>query len=76
MGELVVMVEVMSSGEGDDPQADDEGANSEDPVAGMAVLGSQPGGFASAENLAADPDAHEQRAEGEGDPSHNFLFLT
>jgi len=61
--------------EGDDPETDDQGADGEDPVADVAVLGGKSGGFTGAENLAADADGHEENAENEGDPSHGLTFL-
>ena len=44
-------------------------------AAGVAVLGGEGGGFANAENLAADADGHQENAEDEGDPDHGFIFL-
>lgn len=72
---LVVVVEEMSSGQGDNPQADNEGADGENPVAGMAILGSEGGGFASAENLAAEADGHQQNAEEQSGPRHGLTFV-
>lgn len=37
----MVVVEVVGGREGDDPETDDEGADREDPVAGLPVLGSE-----------------------------------
>lgn len=74
LGSVVVM-EVMGGGEGDDPEADDDGANGENPAAGRPVVGSESGGFASAKDLTADADGHEDDAEDEGNPDHSFTFL-
>ena len=63
-------MEEVGGGDGDDPEADDERADGEDPVAGAAVLRGKAGGFASAKNLAADADGHEESAEDESDPCH------
>lgn len=71
----MVVAEEVGGRESDDPESDDEGANSEDPFADGAVGGSQSGRFASAENLAADADGHEESAEDEGDPSHGLTFV-
>ena len=57
-----MVMEEVSGGEGDYPEADDERADGEDPVAGAAVAGGEGGGFASSENLAADADGHEKSA--------------
>jgi hypothetical protein len=68
----VVVVEVMGSREGDNPQADDEGTDGEDPATRRTVVGSESGGFTGAENLAADADGHEHDAEDESGPYHGF----
>ena len=70
---MVVMEEV-SGGECDGPEADDQAADGEDYVAGMAVLRSERGGFAGTENLAADADGHEESAENESGPRHGLPF--
>jgi hypothetical protein len=71
----MVVMEEMSGGEGNDPEADDEGADGEDPATRGTVVGSQSGGLAGAENLAADADGHEESAEDEGGPSHGLTFV-
>lgn len=69
------MMEITGSGQSNDPQANHQGANGEDPVARMAILGGEGRGFAGAEDLAANADGHEQCAEDEGNPSHGFIVL-
>jgi hypothetical protein len=71
----VVVAKEVSCGKRDGPEADDKTTDGKDPVAGMAVLGSESRGFAGAENLAADADGHEEGAEDEGGPSHGLTFL-
>jgi hypothetical protein len=71
----VVVMEVVSGGEGDGPQTDDDGADGEDPVAGVAIGGGEGRRLANAENLAADADGHEENAEDEGGPDHGFTFV-
>ncbi len=71
---MVVMKEA-GGGEGNNPKADDEGADGEDPVARVAIGGCESGGFMGAENLAADADGHEENAEDEGGPDHGLTFL-
>jgi hypothetical protein len=66
----VVVMEDVSSREGDDPKADDEAANGDDPLAGGAIMGGEGGGFADAEDLSADANHHQKGAENEGEPSH------
>ena len=66
----VVMLEVVGGGKGDDPEANDEGADGEDPLADGTVVGSEASGFADAEGLAGESDEHEEDADGEGDPCH------
>jgi len=75
MTTLVVMAQEVSGREGDHPETDDDGADGEDPVAGLAILGRKGGGFANAEDLAGKADGHEKGAEDEGDPSHGLTFL-
>lgn len=65
----------MGGGEGDNPEADDKGADGEDPAAHGPVVGSKGGRLAGAENLAADADGHEESAEDEGGPSHGLTFV-
>ncbi len=67
---LVVVMEEVSGRNGDNPEADDERPDGEDPVAGAAVLRGEGGGFAGAKNLAADADGHQESAKDESDPSH------
>jgi len=69
------MMEEAGGGEGDNPEADHERADGEDPFADVAVGGGEGGGFVGAEDLAADADGHEQSAEDEGDPGHGFIVL-
>jgi len=71
-----MMMEVASSRQSNDPKANHQGANGEDPVARIAILGDEGLGFAGAENLAADADGHEQSAEDESNPSHGFIVLS
>ena len=68
-------MEEMSGGDRDDPEADDERADGEDPAAHGPVVGSKGGRLAGAENLAADADGHEESAEDEGGPSHGLTFV-
>jgi len=63
-------VEVVSSGEGDDPEAGDEGADGEDPFADGTVVVGEAGGFANAVDLAQEADGHEEDADGESEPGH------
>jgi hypothetical protein len=74
-GRLVVVMKEAGSGKGNGPEADNKGADGEDPVADAAVAGGKGGGFAGAENLAADADGHEESAEDEGGPGHGLTFL-
>jgi hypothetical protein len=71
----VVVMEVVSSGKGDSPEADDEGSDSKDPFTDRAVLGTEGAGFADTEDLAAKADGHEENAEDEGEPNHNVTFV-
>lgn len=64
------MMEVVGGGKGDDPEADDEGADGEDPFANRAILLGEAGGFADAKDLAGEAYDHEKGADGEGDPGH------
>jgi len=63
-------MEEVGSGEGDDPETDDQAADGDDPAAGGPVVGGEGGGFADAVDLAADANHHEKSAENEGEPSH------
>ena len=67
-------MEDVSGGEGDDPEADDDAANRDDPLAGRAVMDAERGGFVGAEKLATEADDHEQNAEGECEPCHGNLI--
>lgn len=67
-------MEETGSREGNDPEADDEGADGEDPVAGAAIARREGCGFANAKNLPADANAHQKGAEDEGEPGHGFTF--
>lgn len=71
----MVVTEEVSGGEGNDPETDDQRADSEDPVARVAILGGERGGFTNAEDLAANANGHEESAEDEGGPSHGLTFL-
>ena len=71
----MVVTEEVSGREGNDPKTDDERADGEDPVARVAILGGEGGGFTNAEDLAADANGHEESAEDEGGPSHGLTFL-
>ena len=68
-------MEEMGGGEGNNPKADNQRTDGEDPATRRTVVGSQSGRFASAENLAADTDGHEESAEDEGGPSHGLTFV-
>jgi hypothetical protein len=68
-------MEEVGSGESDGPEGNDQRTDREDPVAGVPILGGERGGFADAEDLAADADGHEENAEDEGDPDHGFIVL-
>jgi len=59
----VVVVEDVSGGKGDDPEADDEAADGEDPAAEMAVIGGETGGFAGGKDLSTDTDGDEESAD-------------
>lgn len=72
---LVVVAEVVSCGEGDDPEADHERADGENPAPGRTVVGSKGGGLASAEDLAAKANGHQESAEDEGGPRHGLTFV-
>ncbi len=71
----MVVMEEAGGGEGDNPKADDERADGEDPVARVAIGGCESGRLAGAEDLAADADGHEENAEDEGGPDHGLTFL-
>jgi hypothetical protein len=71
----VVVMEDMGGGEGDDPEPDNEGSDRDDPSARRPIMGSEAGGFANAENLAADANGHQENAEDEGDPDHGPSFV-
>jgi hypothetical protein len=74
-GSVVVMEEVRS-GKSDHPEADDEGADGENPVASAAITRGQRRGFVGSKNLTAKANGHEDGAEDEGGPSHGFIFLS
>jgi hypothetical protein len=66
----------MGSPEGDNPEADDERPDGEDPFTDGAVVRGEGGGLADAEDLAAEADGHEDNADGEGKPGqvHGISF--
>lgn len=64
------MMEDVSGGVGDDPKADDQAADGDDPFAGGAVMGAERSGFLKAKNLPAKADEHEEDAEDESEPCH------
>jgi hypothetical protein len=66
----VVEVEEVRCGEGNDPEADNQRADGEDPVAGGTIGGGEPGGFADTENLSTNADGHQQGTEDECEPGH------
>ncbi len=66
----MVEVQEVRGGEGNDPQPDDQGAYGEDPVAGGAIGGREPGGFADPEDLTTNADGHQQCTENECEPGH------
>lgn len=66
----VVVMEVVGGGEGDDPEADDEGADCEDPFADRAVVLGEARSFADAKDLTSQANDHEEDADGESDPGH------
>lgn len=66
----VVLMEEMGGGEGDDPKADDQGADGEDPAASGAIMGGEACGFTDTEDLSADTNGHEKGAEDEREPGH------
>jgi hypothetical protein len=68
------MVQDVSCGEGNDPKADDQAADGDDPLAGRAVMDAEGRGFVRAEKLATEADDHEQNAESEGEPCHRLLM--
>lgn len=70
----MVMKEVRGR-EGNHPEADDDRADRKDPVAGVAILGGEGGGFTNAEDLASEANGHQENAEDEGGPSHGLTFL-
>lgn len=63
-------MENAGGGKGDEPQADDEAADGEDPAAKVAVMGAKTGGFAESEELSAKPDEDQEGAENEREPCH------
>jgi hypothetical protein len=68
------MMEDVSGGESNDPEADDQAADGDDPFAGGAVMDAEGRGFASAEELPTKSDDHEQNADSEGEPCHTLLM--
>lgn len=68
------MMEDVRGGERNDPEADDQAANGDDPFAGRAVMDAKTSGFVRAENLATEADDHEQNAESESEPCHGNLI--
>lgn len=66
----VVEMEDMRGRERHDPQADDQGADGQNPLAGRTIMGGKPGGFVDTKDLAADADGHQNCAENEREPSH------
>lgn len=72
---LVVMMQEMSSGERDNPKADDQGTHGQNPAPRGAVMSGKAGRFAGAENLAADADGHQKCAEDKGGPRHGLTFV-
>lgn len=63
-------MEVVGGGERDDPEAEDERADGENPFADRAVVVGEPGRFADAKDLAGQANDHEEDADGESDPCH------
>lgn len=68
------MMEDVSGGESNDPEADDHAAYGDDPFAGGAVMDAEGRGFMGAEYLATEADDHEQNAESESEPCHGNLI--
>jgi hypothetical protein len=66
----VVVLKIMGGGKGDDPEADDEGTDGEDPFADGAVVVGEARGFADPKDLAGQANDHEEDADGESDPGH------
>lgn len=66
----VVEMEDMRGRKGNDPQADHQRADGQDPFASRTVMGSQPGGLADTKDLSANANDHQKGAESEGEPSH------
>jgi hypothetical protein len=71
----VVEMEIVRSGEGDDPEANHETAHGEDPFADGAIMGGEFGGFADSEDLAAEANGHENDADSECEPGHGVAFV-
>lgn len=67
-------MEDVGSGKGNDPETDDQAADSDDPFAGGTVVGGEGGGFVDAEDLAAEANHHQEGAENEGEPCHGKPF--
>lgn len=69
-------MEDVSGGKGDDPEADDEAADGEDPAAQVPVIGGETGGFAGGEDLTTDTDGDEESADNKREPCHGSpLYL-
>lgn len=67
-------MEDVRGGEGDDPEADDQAADGDDPFTGGAVMDAEGRGFMGAEELPPEADDHEQNAESKGEPCHTLLM--
>lgn len=68
------MMEDVSGGESNDPEADDDTADGDDPFTGGAVVSAEGSGLMRAEELATEADDHEQNAESESEPCHGHLI--
>lgn len=66
------MMEDVSGGEGNDPEADHQAADRDDPLTGGAVVGAQGSSLMCAEKLPTEADDHEQNAECESEPCHGL----
>jgi hypothetical protein len=72
----VGVMEVVSGGEGDNPQGDHQRPDGKNPFADGTVVVSEGRGFANSEDLAAKANGHEHDAERESEPGqrHGLSF--
>ena len=71
----VVETEIVRGGEGDNPEANHQGSDGQDPFADGAIVVGEFGGFEDSEDLPAEANGHEQDADSECEPGHGVAFV-